>query len=323
MCSETITPEVLPAKVDASSPALSQQSDALSIEKVGGFVELCDKVIARFMKKQVDYDTIPGTNKPTLLKPGAEKLGLAFNLTPTYESLDTAEDHFKEFDYERPVWENGKKTNRMETVTTRGFYFYRVKCTLTHRTSGIVMGDCIATCASTERGRETSPGNAVLKIAEKRAYVGAILNVTFSSDRFVADMDDTHGGGGSSGSSDKKEVGPDTPIWFGKHKGTKVRDLNMNYLEWLIGNTDQNKDWAQAELDRRSSPKPVPAGEEPAIAEIIRLEAEIQMNGDWTAEGISQQRREKGGNVIIEDASSSGRKNYLAWLREEALKEEA
>src|SRR5574343_997896 len=41
-------------------------------------IEFTEKIMVR----DTDYGTIPGTNKPTLLKPGAEKLVSAFGLTP-------------------------------------------------------------------------------------------------------------------------------------------------------------------------------------------------------------------------------------------------
>jgi hypothetical protein len=40
--------------------------------------------VSGLMKEGVDYGTIPGTNKPTLLKPGAEKLCSFFGLEPQY-----------------------------------------------------------------------------------------------------------------------------------------------------------------------------------------------------------------------------------------------
>lgn len=31
----------------------------------------------------------------------------------------------------------------------------------------------------------------------------------------------------------KHLVKDDTPIWYGKHKGTKFKDLPIEYLQWL------------------------------------------------------------------------------------------
>ena len=39
------------------------------------------------MRKDIDFGVIPGTRKPTLLKPGAEKLCRLFSLRPGYELI--------------------------------------------------------------------------------------------------------------------------------------------------------------------------------------------------------------------------------------------
>ena len=63
-------------------------------------------VIQNNLKKDYDYGIIPGTSKPTLLKPGGEKICMLFNLSPEYEFLQTVEDYDK------------------------GFFSYNLKCTL-------------------------------------------------------------------------------------------------------------------------------------------------------------------------------------------------
>ena len=42
------------------------------------------QAIAGTLKSGQDFDTIPGTNKPTLLKPGAEKILMMFGLTSEF-----------------------------------------------------------------------------------------------------------------------------------------------------------------------------------------------------------------------------------------------
>lgn len=44
------------------------------------------------MREGVDYGTIPGTNKPTLLKPGAEKLTTFFGLSTRFDIIEKVED---------------------------------------------------------------------------------------------------------------------------------------------------------------------------------------------------------------------------------------
>lgn len=78
------------------------------------------------MKEGVDFGTIPGTNKPTLLKPGAEKLGNLYGLAPVQEVTKRIED-----------WD-------------RGFFFYEVKTTLTRISTGDVVAEGLGSCNSKE-----------------------------------------------------------------------------------------------------------------------------------------------------------------------------
>ena len=48
--------------------------------------------VRQVMKDGVDYGTVPGTDKPTLLKPGAEKLTTLFGLTPQFPIVREVED---------------------------------------------------------------------------------------------------------------------------------------------------------------------------------------------------------------------------------------
>lgn len=184
---------------------------AISVQDMRRRVTLLDELYRGVMQKGTDYDEVPGTDKPTLLKPGAEMLGQMFGLTPSYEELPgSIED-----------WE-------------RGFFHYKVRCTLTHRESGVVVAQGIGSCNSLEskyrwrwawpselseqerralestRGRvrrvETKRGetkqyrvenddiysqtNTILKMAQKRALVAAVLNATGASRIFTQDVED-------------------------------------------------------------------------------------------------------------------------------------
>lgn len=84
----------------------------------------------------VDFGIIPGTPKPTLLKPGAEKLSLAFGLAPTFDTATSIED-----------WE-------------RGLFFYDERCTLTSRRTGQVVASANGSANSREpryRWRDAKP----------------------------------------------------------------------------------------------------------------------------------------------------------------------
>lgn len=165
-------------------------------------VNLIQEVMQAVMKKDTHYGIIPGCQKPSLYKPGAEVLAATFRIAVSY---------------------------RVEDLSAPGVIRYRVVAVGTHQTSGIVMGEGMGECSSDEekyrwrkavsddewnataetmrrtkwgRGREgaytakqvrTEPAdaaNTILKMACKRAQVAMTLNVTAASDIFNQDIED-------------------------------------------------------------------------------------------------------------------------------------
>lgn len=157
------------------------------------------------MRRGEDYDQIPGTNKPTLLKPGAEKLAEIYGLSPTFT-----------FEEKREEWD-------------ALFFYYVIRCTLTRggRTVAEGLGSCnsredryawrwvwaedlpkdtdrsaLKSKSGTGKGgrrwtkyrlpNEDLPSqvNTILKMAKKRAYVDAVISATRSSGVFTQDVED-------------------------------------------------------------------------------------------------------------------------------------
>ncbi len=83
------------------------------------------------MVQGVDYGIIPGTNKPTLLKPGAEKLCTLFSFVPKFTILKQIED-----------WTG-------EAFGGEPFFFYLVRCSLWRNGELVVEAD--ASCNSREK----------------------------------------------------------------------------------------------------------------------------------------------------------------------------
>jgi hypothetical protein len=209
----------------AVSLGASPETSALTVEEVLGQVALIQRIMSAAMKEGEHYGRIPGCgDKPTLLKPGAEKLCLLFRLAPAY---DVQERHLE-----------------------RGHREYRVTVTLTSITTQITIGQGVGACSTmegkyrfragaaeiTERavprvyweirqedpakaqeligGKGFSPKkvdgvwlvakggekvetdnpadhyNTVLKMAKKRALVDAVLTTTAASDIFTQDLEE-------------------------------------------------------------------------------------------------------------------------------------
>lgn len=182
--------------------AIQQENATLTAADLKSQAALIQTVLEAVMRKGVHYDTIPGTDKPTLLKPGAEKIMATFRLAadPEVDDLSGPDD-----------------------------CTFRVRAKLMSP-SGRLVGTGIGQCSSSEekyrwrsavcdeefeatpenRRREkwkkgqgskaycvrqvrTEPAdvaNTVLKMAKKRALVDAVLTATAASDIFEQDLDE-------------------------------------------------------------------------------------------------------------------------------------
>jgi hypothetical protein len=188
-------------------------------------VQLIQEVMQAVMQEGHHYGVIPGTEKPTLLKPGAEKLTMTFRLAPMLQvQARDLDDVHRE---------------------------YQVRCTLVHIPTGRVYGEGVGLCSTLESryryryaertcprcgratiikgraeygggwlcyqrkggcgakftaqdpaithqqvGRMENPDiadtyNTVLKMAKKRALIDATLTATAASDIFTQDLEDS------------------------------------------------------------------------------------------------------------------------------------
>lgn len=225
------------AVVAPHDAALARSGEAeLTVQDLVAQVRKVQEVMQAVMKDGEHYGVIPGTKtKPTLLKPGAEKLCLLFRLDPEYELIE------RQYDGDHL------------TITAR--------CVLFHAPSGQRRGSGLGSCSTRESkyayrkgqrvcpkcGKETifksqsewycwrkkdgcgatfklgdqaiegqnadrvaNPDladtyNTVLKMATKRALVAAVLNVTAASDIFTQDLEDLPGADEDAPSKPKQE----------------------------------------------------------------------------------------------------------------------
>lgn len=210
-------------------------------------VSAMQATIKASLKVGHDYDTIPGTGKPTLLKPGAEKILMMFGLTSEYEIVDSVVDYQK------------------------GVFAYTIRCILSKGSSKITEG--LGSCNSYEKkyryrwakkddipaGVDPSTlktnnygkyqiendeiqdqANTILKMAKKRAQVDAVLTVASLSEVFTQDVEDM----AQFRQSESLETmtlqdAQNMKIGFGKHAGktlAEIDSVDKQYLEWLSNN---------------------------------------------------------------------------------------
>jgi hypothetical protein len=174
--------DVVTVSTQTSQPANLLLTPVVSIE---AFIEnqtQIRNVVSRCLKKDHDYGVIPGTDKPTLLKPGAEKICSIFGLVDEYEIVSEEIDHDRENVYD---------TKWKKNQTSRGFYRYVVKCCL--KKNGETVGAGLGSVSTLENkyiSRPRDSENTVLKMAQKRAKIAAVLAVANLSDEFTQDAED-------------------------------------------------------------------------------------------------------------------------------------
>ena len=146
------------------------------------------EIMRGVMKEGTHYGTIPGTPKPSLWKAGAEVLCLTFRLAPLLESHVTVDDPETEWSYQ-----SFKRDGSIVSGTCIGFFEVEAVCTI-HSMNGEILSRCSARCNNREaKYRSLSLfdiRNTVLKMAEKRAFVSAVLMATGASDIFTQDVED-------------------------------------------------------------------------------------------------------------------------------------
>lgn len=153
----------LPANIAIIDTVEVAQVEA-TMRKISQF----QQVIQNTLHQNHDYGIIPGTDKPTLLKPGAEKILMMMGLRSEFEIVDSTRDFEK------------------------GFFQYQVRCKLLKGDTVITEG--LGACNTREKKyMKMDPytmDNTVLKMAKKRALIDATLLVASLSDIFAQDLED-------------------------------------------------------------------------------------------------------------------------------------
>ena len=188
-------------------------------------IAIIQEVMSAVMHKDEHFGTIPGTSKPSLYKPGAEKLSLVFRLRPEYEirRSDIGNGH-REYEvvctlYHIPTGQSvGQGVG--SATTMEGKYRYRggekegtglpvpkeywnlKKDGKKSEAQSLIGGSGFAPgkiegkweiCSIGEKTEHDNPAdyyNTILKMAKKRAHVDAILTATAASDIFTQDIED-------------------------------------------------------------------------------------------------------------------------------------
>ena len=160
-----------PAEKPARKPATRKAKENPALVFSAPAVPLNDieTIVAKYLKAGRDYDRLPNTAKPTLLKSGAEILADVFSFRTTAKVINRIKNYDKQF------------------------VLYEV-CVTVFDKDGNIAAEGLGSCNSRERKYLKTDFatnlNTVLKIAKKRAYVDAILTATHASKVFTQDIED-------------------------------------------------------------------------------------------------------------------------------------
>jgi hypothetical protein len=171
---------------------------AMPIEKLVAQVNVVQNAMRSVMREGEHYGKIPGTNKPTLLKPGAEKLGVTFRLVPSY-------------------------SEQVIDIGTNGHREYRVKCSLTHAPTGQFFGEGLGSCSTMENKYRyrTGPGDST-GIGVPKAYWDARKDDPSKAAKIIKDMANAAGFLGDRFNTQKDDSGQ----WVITTKSEKVEHDN-------------------------------------------------------------------------------------------------
>ena len=203
---------------------IAESKDVSDIKVSNGSIEAMSERIAtmkKFVNQQLvdhidgDYARIPGCPKKSLLKPGAEKLLLLFKLGFKFSIISQVIDLYA------------------SEVS------FMVKCEVFRKDDAVVVGEYIAFCSNQEKKYKAQKAadivNTILKMAEKRALVGATISATGASDYFTQDMEDAKAQQNVDASRFTQKPQNDLSAYsvpVGKFKGLKLSEIKK---EELIG----------------------------------------------------------------------------------------
>lgn len=162
MCNEIVTNAV------PTALSLVESLNVNDMDRCLGKITAFQSVIQKKLTSGHDYGVVPGTSKPTLLKPGAEKILMLMGLSTEYSIVDSTRDF------------------------EQGFFQYQIRCRIYR--DGVAITEGFGACNTRERKyARQNPydiDNTVLKMAKKRAMVDATLLVASLSDIFTQDLED-------------------------------------------------------------------------------------------------------------------------------------
>lgn len=200
----------------ANSLSIIESVDIGAVQSTLTKINQFQAVVQNTLKKNHDYGVIPGTPKPTLLKPGAEKIQMLLGVTSEYEVIERVQDYDK------------------------GFFAFTVRCVIYK--NGMKITEGVGHCNTREKKYANQDpytlANTCLKMAKKRAQIDATLTLASLSEVFTQDIEDMQ----EYIQTEQVETmtaqdAAQIKLTFGKYKGKTLKEIyktQPDYLEWLL-----------------------------------------------------------------------------------------
>jgi hypothetical protein len=199
--------ELTALKENINSMSIIDNVNLNQISSVMQKISQFQAIVQKTLRAGQDYGIIPGTEKPTLLKPGAEKILMLMGLTSEYEVIEKVQDYdngFFAFTVKCTILRNGFKiTEGLGHANTRESRYMNRWVTEKKIPEGIDK----STLQTREKPSKFKEGetyteylvsnsdsytlaNTVLKMAKKRSQVDSVLTVASLSEIFTQDLED-------------------------------------------------------------------------------------------------------------------------------------
>jgi hypothetical protein len=262
----TQTQEKSPAIIEPEETQVTVVKPAQSMDSVMEMAKTLQDFVGKALVEKEDYGKIPGCGqKPTLLKPGAEKLANFFGLASKMQCVQKVENY------------------------EDGFFMYTFKASVySLKRPDVILSECEGSCNSREKKYiNQSPYNIIntlQKMAQKRAFVGAVILATRASHKFTQDLEDMSFEEKSQNNGNQKSLDDSFVFKFGPYKGRKIGELTHEELfkayQAINGEKSAQfkarvKDYGKQKFGREAQPgQPEVSEEHKKLAEDICLKFE-------------------------------------------------
>lgn len=235
--------DLLPANIEYEINRAKQMRGAL------------DKLFKELLVQKVDFDRVPGTDRPTLLKPGGELLCQTFHLAPGKADVISQSEDFQ-----------------------TGTLSYILGVPIYHRDSGVLVSYGVGSANSKEpkyryrketvndeeiRVENPDPAgqqNTLVKMASKRAFIDGVLKATGASRMFTQDVEDFM----MPEKASSKQINYIKTLFKGKSEADMVAEIQNIIGHDISSLSDVARDEASKVIEAKKSGNGTPKGNQPS-----------------------------------------------------------